>query len=85
MADQTGRLTEAEEQLLAYLRQATDAIDPSARPITERWTYTSQYDLLLREGRLSARPRSLTALSPCTPASALPTAASSPTNTLSCS
>ncbi|MFF2618532.1 hypothetical protein [Kitasatospora sp. NPDC058046] len=45
--------TPTEEELVAYLRQAAaEATTPTARPVTECWTYTSQFDLLLREGRL---------------------------------
>ncbi|MGW1155992.1 hypothetical protein ACWD45_32515 [Streptomyces rubiginosohelvolus] len=50
--EQTGNLAQAEEELIAYLRQAAEAIAPTAQPIVEGWAYTSQYDLLLREGRL---------------------------------
>ncbi|MFI1203516.1 hypothetical protein ACH4VR_29490 [Streptomyces sp. NPDC020883] len=50
--EQTGCLTRTEEQLIAYLHQAAEAIAPSARAIAEGWAYTSQFDLLLREGRL---------------------------------
>lgn len=49
--EQVGRLSQAEEQLVAYLSQVAEAVPPTARPIVEGWTYTSQFDLLLREGR----------------------------------
>lgn len=50
--EQSGCLNRAEELLIDYLRQTAEAIDPMARSIVEGWAYTSQYDLLLREGRL---------------------------------
>lgn len=50
--EQTGYLSRAEGELVAYLRQAAEAIAPNAQPIMEGWAYTSQYDLLLREGWL---------------------------------
>ncbi|MGQ4344018.1 hypothetical protein [Streptomyces sp. SAS_275] len=49
--EQAKSLTRAEEDLVAYLR-AAQAVAPTARQITEGWAYTSQFDLLLREGRL---------------------------------
>ncbi|WP_071654500.1 hypothetical protein [Mangrovactinospora gilvigrisea] len=50
--EQPASLTRAEEQLVSYLRQTADALGPPARAVEERWVYTSQFDLLLREGRL---------------------------------
>lgn len=50
--EQTRYLSRAEEELVAYVRQAAEVIAPTARPIVDGWAYTSQFDLLLREGRL---------------------------------
>ncbi|MGC5365686.1 hypothetical protein ACPXCE_29110 [Streptomyces sp. DT24] len=50
--EQVGCLSQAEERLVACLSQAAEAIAPTACPIVEGWAYTSQFDLLLREGRL---------------------------------